>query len=117
MTAVMLARRTGTVLVDGHRRLVRKGRTTAHADHSIVDRYPHLWEPLSVDYATSDEPEQVDVTPPGKSPGSETTPAAAAKPPTPSQVRRWAADNDIDVPARGKPPAAVYEQYARAHGG
>lgn len=41
---------------------------------------------------------------------------AASKPePTAKQIREWANDNDIDVPARGAIPAVVREAYAAAH--
>jgi len=50
MSDILIAVKTGTVVVDGGRRIVRKGETTAHASHPIVEQYPHLWGPIRVDY-------------------------------------------------------------------
>ena len=33
---------------------------------------------------------------------------------TPKEIRAWAAENGIDVPARGRIPAGVHEQYIAA---
>jgi len=33
---------------------------------------------------------------------------------TPKEIRAWAAENGIDVPARGRIPAGVHEQYLAA---
>lgn len=35
---------------------------------------------------------------------------------TPREIRAWAADNGIDVPARGRIPASVQEQFHAANG-
>lgn len=53
MTDIMIARRTGTVYIDGRRRMVRRGQTTAHADHPLVAGHPNLFEPLRIDYPTA----------------------------------------------------------------
>lgn len=37
--------------------------------------------------------------------------------PSMSVVRKWAQDNGIDVPTRGRVPDAVFEQYAQVHAG
>lgn len=50
MSDILIAVKTGTVIVDGGRRIVRKGETTAHASHPIVEHYPHLWGPIQVNY-------------------------------------------------------------------
>lgn len=47
---IVIAAQTGTVVLDGGRRIVRKGVTTAHAGHELVTRYPHLWRPIQPDY-------------------------------------------------------------------
>ena len=52
MTQIMVAVRAGFVTIAGQRRMVRKGRTTAHADHWIVTDHPTLWGPMKVDYPT-----------------------------------------------------------------
>lgn len=54
MQKIMIAVKPGTVYMDGARRMVRKGRSTAHSTHPIVERYPHLWEPIQVDYPDDD---------------------------------------------------------------
>jgi hypothetical protein len=35
--------------------------------------------------------------------------------PAPQEVRAWARDNDVEVPSRGRIPAAVVEAYREAH--
>lgn len=35
--------------------------------------------------------------------------------PSPKDVRAWAAENDLEVPARGRIPARILEAYAAAH--
>jgi hypothetical protein len=114
MPEIMIAVRPGTVYLDGSRRMVRKGRTTAHSDHPIVTQHPKLWAPLKVDYA-SPEPVYEDDAFGG-------TPEAPAVPPQPpaaaaevdnTAVRQWGADNGIEV-KRGKIPQAVIDQYRAA---
>lgn len=39
----------------------------------------------------------------------------AAPRPTAAVVRAWAKDNDVEVPATGRVPDSVYEQYDEAH--
>jgi hypothetical protein len=50
--------------------------------------------------------------------GLEGAPQLATAPPTPADVRRWAARADILVSDRGRVPAAVMDEYleARARG-
>lgn len=105
MTEVMICAQSAQVLVDatsatGDRlEWVDAGRTTAHADHPVVVNYPHLWRPLTVDYATTGEPAVVEEEPSAK------------------DVREWAADNDVEVNAKGPLPADVVERYRQAHTG
>ncbi|MEU5950329.1 hypothetical protein ABZ793_32965, partial [Micromonospora sp. NPDC047465] len=61
MTRVLIAVKPGTVTVGGVRRIVRKGVTTAHDGHEIVQRYPHLWAPIRPDYAVDAGEELEDV--------------------------------------------------------
>ena len=35
---------------------------------------------------------------------------------SPKEIRAWAADNGVDVPARGRIPAGVHEQFLAAKG-
>jgi len=55
---IMVARLPGMVVIDGQRQMVRRGVTTAHAGHEIVERYPHLWKPIDVDYPVTGEPKK-----------------------------------------------------------
>jgi hypothetical protein len=102
MADVMICAQSAQVLVDDghHLESVVVDRTTAHADHPVVVGYPHLWRPLTVDYPTS---------------GPE--PAVAEEEPAAKDVREWAADNDVDVNAKGPLPADVVERYRQAHTG
>jgi hypothetical protein len=80
--------------------MIEGGRTLAHADHPIVTGYPSLWQPLRVHYST-DMPE----------PPAEPVPAPE---PSAADVRAWAAEQGIEVPARGKLPGDVVERYRAA---
>lgn len=96
-----MAAESAAITMDGIPHMIEAGRTLAHADHDIVTACPSLWQPLRVHYST--EPE---------------TPAVAeaqASQPDAKQVRAWAAAQGIEVPARGKLPAEVVEQYQAAH--
>lgn len=79
---------------DGVAVKVRRGRTTAQAGHPIVEAYPDLWEPVQVDYPAA--------------------PADAAPAMKPADVRAWAREQGIDVPARGKLPDEVIAAYQAA---
>jgi hypothetical protein len=113
MPEIMIAVRPGTVYLGGSRRMVRKGRTTAHSDHPIVTQHPKLWAPLKVDYASPEPVYEDEVFG-----GTSETPAAPSPEPPVEQpdnavVRQWAADNGIEV-KRGKIPQAVLDQYRAA---
>lgn len=99
---LMAAESAAVTLDDGIPYMIEGGRTLAHADHPIVTGCPNLWKPLQVHYST-DEP----VAP--------ETPQAVQ--PDPKAVRAWAADQGIDVPAKGRIPADVNEAYQAAHQG
>lgn len=64
--------------------------------------------------APNDEPqgddptEPVEEVPEASQPQEQATASAAV-------VRAWAKKNDIQVPAKGRVPEVVYEQYAEAH--
>jgi Lsr2 len=74
----------------------------AREGHPILAAYPREFEPVFVVFEADDDTDTAE--PAG-------TPAVDVK-----AVRAWAAGNGIDVPARGKIPAEVYEQYAAAQG-
>lgn len=120
MPEIMIAVRPGTVYLDGSRRMVRKGRTTAHSDHPIVTQHPKLWAPLKVDYASPEPQEPTTVkgdTLDGLVPQLIRTGVIGLKvveePVDNAVVRQWAADNGIEV-KRGKIPQAVIDQYQAA---
>lgn len=94
MSDILIARRTGTVMVDGRRRTVRRGETTAHADAPITRAYPHLWEPLKVDY-----PAQA---------------VAPASPPAPVETVTEPTDGDAQPPEMETPPAKPRRTRAKA---
>ncbi len=79
--------------VDGENVYITAGQT-ARAGHPILVGREALFEPFKVDY---------DLTEP-------------APEPTAADVRKWAADNGIDVAAKGTIPADVVDLYKAAHG-
>ncbi len=79
--------------VDGENVYITAGQT-ARAGHPILVGREALFEPFKVDY-------DLDVPTPE---------------PTAADVRKWAADNRIDVAAKGAIPADVVELYKAAHG-
>lgn len=52
---ILVASRTGYVLVDGQQVVVRKGMTTARAGHPVIEAGGDLWVPLVPDFEV-DEP-------------------------------------------------------------
>lgn len=131
MPEIMIAIRPGTVYLNGARRMVRKGRTTAHATHEIVRKHPRMWAPIRVDYPAPDDitGDILGDTTGDTGPDTPATPAATSEATpapldvaenatlTPAQVRTWARENGIDVSPKGKIPADVVERYQAAHGG
>jgi len=144
MPEVMIATKTGDLRVEGRLYRLRRGRTTAHSTHPAVVASPHLWMRLPVDLpspeaagggepagdevrrltaelervtaerdellASQDEaPAEVEVTT-----MADPEPVTMPAEPTPAAVRAWAKENSVAVPARGKPPAEVVEQYLAA---
>lgn len=47
---ILIAKRTGVVVINGKKRRVHRGVTTAHRDNPLAISHPHLWEPLRIDY-------------------------------------------------------------------
>lgn len=102
MPEIMIAVRPGVVYLNGQRRMVRKGKTTAHAGHPIVTDHPKLWRPITVDFAEDgDDLSDAEVTP------------DAGDPIDNHAVREWAAEQGIEV-KRGKIPQAVIDKYRAA---
>jgi hypothetical protein len=100
---VYVARKTFITVVDGQRITVRKDKTRVAADHELVTRHPDLFrqagDGLAFAVVTRD-----DTPEPTPEPG-----------PDAKAVRAWAAENDIEVPKRGKISDAVVEAYTKAH--
>lgn len=142
MTEILIARTSRRVNVAGVVHTVRRRITTAHPSSAVVQDYPELWEPISVDFPaplsaegtgsvlTINLLEVVDEAAllehvraawseiQGEGPAS--TPAAGAtKEPSPKDVRAWAKDQGLDAPARGKLPDELVARYkaAQAEGG
>jgi hypothetical protein len=110
----MIAVRPGIVYIDGKRRMVRKGRTTAHSDHPIVTEHRKLWVRLAVDYPTEVDPAQTPARADQDSPADDLdqdSPALRAA------IRRWAAEVGIEVSPRGRIPDAVRDKYRASLGG
>lgn len=114
MPNVMICAQSAQVLVDDGDRLewVRAERTTAHADHQVVVDYPHLWRRLEINYPTSPL-DPIEVEPVADTEDDE---APAASEPSAKDVRAWAAENDIEVNAKGPLPADVLELYKADQG-
>ncbi|HEX6682434.1 MAG TPA: histone-like nucleoid-structuring protein Lsr2 [Candidatus Limnocylindrales bacterium] len=132
MPEIMIAIRPGTVYIDGRRRMVRKGRTTAHSTHPIVVNHPRMWAPIQVDYPAQDDdadlvevstfgssdPEFLSTTPTLETATINPVEATTAEPtpePKPADVRAWAREEGIEVSASGKVAADVVERYKAAH--
>lgn len=102
MPEIVIATRTGELRVGGHRYMLRRGKTTAHANHPAVLAYPHAWTPIPVTLRMP-EPDGD-----GQSQGDAERRAA---------IRAWAAKQGIEVSPRGKIPQTVVDQYKAAHRG
>jgi hypothetical protein len=73
------------------------------------------WQTLdaeSVSEAPEDRPEGGDPQEPVNEP---VKPFQGQERPAAAVVRSWAVANHVDVPAKGRVPESVYEQYADAH--
>lgn len=56
MSDVLVAKTNAMIEYDGRRIVVKKGITTAHADHDVVRTHPDLWEPQKINFATAAKP-------------------------------------------------------------
>lgn len=110
---ILIATKTASLVFNGRPIVIKQGRTTVREGHPLLDAAGGMFEPLRVDFDLEDA-----------KPARVRTPAAPVKEPEPSgperpaakDVRAWAAENDVEVPARGKIPDEVYEQYQAAQG-
>jgi len=92
----------GAVAFIGGRRITIQEGATARAGHPILEGREHLFAPLQVDFDLDDDP--------AAEPEQPADGAPAAK-----DVRAWAKEQGIEVPARGALPADLYAQYQAAH--
>lgn len=47
---ILVAKRSGVIVLDGRRYVVQAGRTHVRASHPIVAANPHMFGPITVDY-------------------------------------------------------------------
>jgi|SRR5690606_31813694 hypothetical protein len=110
---IYVATESAVLFVGGQQYVVHKGRTRVRAGHPLLARNAHLFGPLGVDYDIEQTAESAPVEQATAAPGEK----RELSKPDPAVVRAWAADNSIDVPARGKLPASVIADYLAAHQG
>lgn len=103
MSGEIFVAKGGSVAFIGDKRVAFTEGQTVREGHPIMKGLEHLFEPFHVDF-------EVDETPAPKEPAK----AEAPKEPEAKAVRAWAAESGIEVPARGKLPAEVVEQYQAA---
>ncbi|MFJ2719373.1 histone-like nucleoid-structuring protein Lsr2 [Streptomyces sp. NPDC087437] len=128
---ILVATVSAAVIWDGRTVTLTAGKTTVRAGHALLDGRAHMFAPLHVDFDVEDagEPEEepegamvqtmrasivTDDTEPGPADTVQEPEPDPAPRPDAKTVRAWAGENGIDVPARGKIPDSVYEQYQAA---
>lgn len=113
---ILVAKTSAAFSFDGKSVILSAGRTTVREGHPILEGREALFEPMKVDFELDseapDDPPPVE-TPPTSDP---VEPPADQRPVTAAEVRAWAANNGIDVPAKGRLPEAVMDQYLAAQG-
>ena len=100
---ILVARKTAVMQVGDQRVTIRKGITRVREGHPLLEGREDMFEPISVHY---------DVEQATAEPGEK-----RELPIDQAVVRAWAKEQGIDVPARGKIPAAVVERYKAEHQG
>ncbi|MFJ1653513.1 histone-like nucleoid-structuring protein Lsr2 [Streptomyces sp. NPDC088337] len=138
---ILVAKVSASVIHGGRTIILTAGKTTVRAGHALLTGREHMFMPLHVDYDVEDSgepgddsggepegamaqtmrasvaPDDTEAAPedaesePEQAPEPEPEPAPR---PDAKTVRAWAAENGVDVPARGKIPDSVYEQYQAA---
>lgn len=106
MSDIYKAKGGAVVFIGGRRVVVHEG-ATARAGHPIMKGREAMFEPLHIDFDLDDAS-----TPAPAAPAS----GGTASQPSAKDVRAWAAGHGVDVPARGKIPDEVYEQYKASQG-
>lgn len=110
---IYVARKTAALVFAGKTVFIEEGSTMAREGHPILEAAPEMFEPVFVHFEVDGEQPDPDEPPPAE-PAETQAPAGT---PAPKDVRAWAAGQGIDVPARGKLPDAVVEQYQAAQQG
>lgn len=121
--AILVATSSVLAEYDGRPLYIHKGVTTVREGHPLLDTFGGHFVPQTPMFewtdadkaakerelaAEAEEPAEAEPVQVPDSPGTDTTPV-------PKDVRAWAAEQGIEVPARGKLPDAVVEQYQAAH--
>lgn len=116
---ILVAKKTATIAWQNKVVTITAGETFARAGHPILDAYGAEFEPVFVHFDT-EEPKTgiaggLSMEVAGADGASvEPSESVAAPEPAPKDVRAWAAENDIEVPGRGKLPQEVIDQYKAA---
>lgn len=82
---------------EGQPLYIHQGVTTVRAGHPLLDTFGGLFVPLRPTFEVQSEP-------------------VAAPEPDPKAVRAWAAENGVEVSAKGKIPADVNAAFQAAQG-
>lgn len=114
---ILVAKKTAVLAWDGRTVFIEAGTTLAREGHPILDAAGEMFEPVYVHFEVDGVPEEAPapVTSAASPTPSATPQGDAPADPTAKDVRAWAAENGIDVPARGKLPVEIVEQYQAAH--
>lgn len=116
---IYAARKSAALVFAGKTLFIEEGVTLAREGHPILDAAPEMFEPVFVHFEVDAAREEAPAPPARVEPPTPPTPPQGDIPADPAakDVRAWAAENGIDVPARGKLPAEVVEQYQAAQQG
>lgn len=107
MNQEVLVAATTTTFRHGDRRVyLVEGQTLVRSDDPVVKGREAMFRPLNLGYLGGPVEQAT------AAPGEKRDLGLEAK-----AVRAWAAKEGIEVPARGKLPADLVEQYRAAHGG
>lgn len=105
---IYVARKTAALVFAGKTVFIEEGSTMARQGHPILEAAGDMFEPAFVHFEVDDDAEQT--PPPPAGPAPDTAPTAA-------DVRTWAAEQGIEVSAKGKLPQDVVDAYVAAHQG
>lgn len=115
---IYVARKSAALVFAGKTVFVEQGVTLAREGHPILEAAGEMFEPAFVHFEVIDDPEQPSTPEPSEPPApvkpEDDTPPPA-DPPAAKDVRAWAKEKGIEVPARGALPEAVVAQYVAAH--